>query len=66
MGPRVSLAGELKPIGGGVAKASPKWALVCRIRSETRRSSHGQSEGRVTPTGGSNRYLLKKIRMTCG
>jgi hypothetical protein len=36
MGPRVSLACELKPLGVGVGKPSLNRAIVCRIRSEAR------------------------------
>jgi hypothetical protein len=35
MGQRLSLTSELKPIGGGVAKASLNRALVRGIRPET-------------------------------
>ena len=30
MGQRVGLRSKLKPIGGGAAKASPKWAIELR------------------------------------
>ena len=30
------------------------------------RSTHGQAEAGVTPSGGPHRYGLKTVRMTCG
>ena len=31
-----------------------------------KRSTHGQGEARVTPSGGPNPFLLKKVGMSCG
>lgn len=70
---RLTVAGELKPVGGGVAKASPNRAIVGRSRPgvrcrrpETQRASPGQAEAEVTLGGGPNRLEMQILRMSWG
>ena len=36
------------------------------VDPKPKRSTHGQDEARVKPSGGPNPFLLKKIGMSCG
>ena len=66
MGQRLIGSGDLNGRGEAERERVLIGRLVAGSRPETGRSSHGQGEGEVTLTGGPNRDLLKKIRMTCG
>ena len=66
MGQRLIVCGELNRLGEAKGNRVLTGRLVAGNRPETGRSTHGQVEGAVTGTGGPNRNLLKKIRMSCG
>ena len=67
MGQRVILYSKIKHFRCAVqAKASLNRAIVVYDRPETGWSIHGQSEGEVKFTGGSNRVRFKTHRMNCG
>ena len=67
MGQRVIVISKVKFLRDEAkAKASLNRAIVRYDRPETGWSIHGQSEGEVKFTGGSNRVRFKTYRMSCG
>lgn len=67
MGQRVTFSGKVNRERGAEGKPSLNRAnIVAGSRPETGRSSHGQGEGGVIPTGGPNPLMLKNQGMSCG
>jgi hypothetical protein len=58
--------------GGGIAKASLKWALFTFVnkrvsrRPEARRACHDQGESFRNERGGPNPWIVQYLGMSCG